>query len=34
MAPFKLAYQNPVDMWIWRDGAFLPIVDATIFEQD
>jgi hypothetical protein len=20
-------------MWIWRDGAFVPIVDAAIFEQ-
>jgi len=24
---------NPVDMWIWRDGAFVPIVEAAIFEQ-
>jgi DNA invertase Pin-like site-specific DNA recombinase len=33
---FKLKHkrvQNPVEMWIWRDGAFEPIVDAAIFEQ-
>jgi DNA invertase Pin-like site-specific DNA recombinase len=33
---FKLKHKrinNPVDMWIWRDGAFVPIVDAAIFEQ-
>jgi hypothetical protein len=34
--PFKLKHKrinNPVQMWIWRDGAFVPIVDAAIFEQ-
>lgn len=33
---FKLKHKrinNPVDMWIWRDGAFVPIVDAAIFER-
>jgi DNA invertase Pin-like site-specific DNA recombinase len=33
---FKLKHKrvnNPVQMWIWRDGAFAPIVDAAIFEQ-
>jgi len=33
---FKLKHKrinNPVDMWIWRDGAFVPIVDAAMFEQ-
>jgi DNA invertase Pin-like site-specific DNA recombinase len=33
---FKLKHKrinNPVDMWIWRDGAFEPIVEAAIFEQ-
>src|SRR6202000_2095317 len=33
---FKLKHKrinNPVEMWIWRDGAFEPIVDATVFEQ-
>jgi hypothetical protein len=33
---FKLKHKrinNPVQMWIWRDGAFAPIVDAVIFEQ-
>src|SRR5271156_4129053 len=33
---FKLKHKrvnNPVQMWIWRDGAFAPIVDAGIFEQ-
>lgn len=24
---------NPVQMWIWRDGAFEPIVTASLFEQ-
>lgn len=33
---FKLKHKrinNPVEMWIWRDGAFEPIVEATVFEQ-
>ena len=33
---FKLKHKrinNPVEMWIWRDGAFGPIVDAALFEQ-
>jgi hypothetical protein len=33
---FKLKHKrinNPVDMWIWRDGAFVPIVVAAVFEQ-
>ncbi len=33
---FKLKHKrinNPVDMWIWRDGAFVPIVDVAVFEQ-
>ena len=33
---FKLKHKrinNPVEMWIWRDGAFDPIVDAAVFEQ-
>jgi hypothetical protein len=33
---FKLKHKrisNPVEMWIWRDGAFEPIVEAAIFEQ-
>lgn len=33
---FKLKHKrvsNPVDMWIWRDGAFTPIVEASLFEQ-
>ena len=33
---FKLKHKrinNPVEMWIWRDGAFEPIVDAAVFEQ-
>lgn len=33
---FKLKHKrikNPVDMWIWRQDAFLPIVDAAVFEQ-
>jgi DNA invertase Pin-like site-specific DNA recombinase len=24
---------NPMQMWIWRDGAFEPIVTASLFEQ-
>ena len=33
---FKLKHKrinNPVEMWIWRDRAFEPIVDAALFEQ-
>ena len=33
---FKLKHKrikNPVQMWIWRDGAFEPIVTASLFEQ-
>jgi DNA invertase Pin-like site-specific DNA recombinase len=33
---FKLKHkriQNPMQMWIWRDGAFEPIVTASLFEQ-
>lgn len=33
---FKLKHKrinNPVEMWIWRDGALEPIADAAIFEQ-
>ena len=33
---FKLKHKrikNPVQMWIWRDGAFKPIVTASLFEQ-
>jgi DNA invertase Pin-like site-specific DNA recombinase len=33
---FKLKHKrikNPVQMWIWRDGAFEPIVTAVLFEQ-
>lgn len=33
---FKLKHKrinNPVDMWIWRNGAFVPIVEAALFEQ-
>jgi DNA invertase Pin-like site-specific DNA recombinase len=33
---FKLKYKrvkNPMQMWIWRDGAFEPIVTASLFEQ-
>ena len=33
---FKLKHKrvnNPVEMWIWRDGAFESIVDVTVFEQ-
>lgn len=33
---FKLKHKrvkNPVQMWIWRDGAFEPIVTARLFEQ-
>jgi DNA invertase Pin-like site-specific DNA recombinase len=33
---FKLKHKrinNPVQMWIWRDGAFAPIVDVALFEQ-
>lgn len=33
---FKLKHKrinNPVEMWIWRDGAFEPIVDAAVFDQ-
>jgi len=33
---FKLKHKrinNPIEMWIWRDGAFEPIVDAAVFEQ-
>jgi len=33
---FKLKHKrinNPIQMWIWRDGAFAPIVDAALFEQ-
>lgn len=25
--------KNPVQMWIWRDGEFEPIVPASLFEQ-
>lgn len=33
---FKLKHKrinNPMQMWIWRDGAFQPIVTASLFEQ-
>lgn len=33
---FKLKHKrinNPIEMWIWRDGAFEPIVDIALFEQ-
>jgi DNA invertase Pin-like site-specific DNA recombinase len=33
---FKLKHKrvkNPMQMWIWRDGAFEPIVAASLFEQ-
>jgi hypothetical protein len=33
---FKLKHRrvkNPVQMWIWRDGAFEPIIPASLFEQ-
>lgn len=33
---FKLKHKrikNPVQMWIWRDGAFEPIVTASLFEK-
>jgi hypothetical protein len=33
---FKLKHKrinNPMQMWIWRDGAFEPIVTASLFEQ-
>jgi DNA invertase Pin-like site-specific DNA recombinase len=33
---FKLKHKrvnNPRQMWIWRDGAFEPIVTANLFEQ-
>ena len=33
---FKLKHKrikNPEQMWIWRDGAFEPIVTASLFEQ-
>jgi len=33
---FKLKHRhvnNPTQMWIWRDGAFEPIVSASVFEQ-
>lgn len=33
---FKLKHKrinNPVEMWIWRDGAFESIVDAAVFKQ-
>ena len=33
---FKLKYKrvkNPVQMWIWRDGAFEPLISADVFAQ-
>jgi DNA invertase Pin-like site-specific DNA recombinase len=33
---FKLKHKrvnNPMQMWIWRDGAFEPIVTSSLFEQ-
>jgi DNA invertase Pin-like site-specific DNA recombinase len=33
---FKLKHKrinNPVQMWIWREGAFARIVDSSLFEQ-
>ena len=33
---FKLKHKrvnNPIEMWIWRDGAFEPLVAAAVFEQ-
>jgi hypothetical protein len=24
---------NPTQMWIWRDGAFEPVISPSIFEQ-
>jgi hypothetical protein len=33
---FKLKYKrvkNPVQMWIWRDGAFEPLISAELFAQ-
>lgn len=33
---FKLKHKrinNPLEMWIWRDGAFEPLVDAAVFER-
>lgn len=33
---FKLKYKrvkNPVQMWIWRDGAFEPLISADLFAQ-
>jgi DNA invertase Pin-like site-specific DNA recombinase len=33
---FKLKHKrvkNPMQMWIWRDGAFEPIVTASVFAQ-
>jgi hypothetical protein len=33
---FKLKHRrvnNPTQMWIWRDGAFDPIVTPSIFER-
>jgi DNA invertase Pin-like site-specific DNA recombinase len=33
---FKLKHKhvkNPMQMWIWRDGAFEPIVTASLFER-
>jgi hypothetical protein len=33
---FKLKYKrvkNPVQMWIWRDGSFEPLISADLFAQ-
>jgi DNA invertase Pin-like site-specific DNA recombinase len=33
---FKLKHRrvnNPMQMWIWRDGAFEPIISASVFAQ-
>jgi DNA invertase Pin-like site-specific DNA recombinase len=33
---FKLKHRhvnNPIQMWIWRDGAFEPIISASVFKQ-
>jgi DNA invertase Pin-like site-specific DNA recombinase len=33
---YKLKHRrvnNPLQMWIWRDGAFEPIISSSIFEQ-
>jgi DNA invertase Pin-like site-specific DNA recombinase len=33
---FKLKHRrvnNPMQMWIWRDGAFEPIISLSVFEQ-